>query len=161
MKLYLINESPYMKQLLEKSCFIDNKKIEIISTKGFLLDYSIQNNKLVIKHKNDSLINYLKSIKNSIIVIGTDLDSAGDFIAFELLEFLDKSNTILRLEINFDELLKCKNSRELLQTVLKNSKDKINYTNAKRYWENFLLENEKLDYINTILTEMKNKTIKL
>lgn len=154
--MILINESSYMSVLLKKHSFIE-ENIKIISSKGFIYNYYIKNEKTIKEPINKELFNYLKNIKNEIIIIGTDLDSAGDFIAIEINDLIKEKNEIFRLTINFDKLLNYDLINEEL--LLKNSNKKINFSNALRYWKNFLNKNEKLEYLNIIQNEMKNEII--
>jgi len=87
--MIIINESPYMSILLKKNIFIEDN-IKIISTKGFLNDYQIINNKIKKIPLDIYLINDLKKIENKTIILATDNDDAGNFIAFEIIDILKK-----------------------------------------------------------------------
>jgi len=155
--MIIINESPYLLQMLKKNVFLDT--IKTISTKGFINDYIVVNDNVKIIPKNEELINELKEINNEIVVIASDLDEAGDFIAFEILENLNKNNTIFRITVPFDTLLSYNelNEKDLL-LVCSNT---INFSNAERYWNNYLNKDEKLDYIYGIYTNMYNEDIEI
>jgi DNA topoisomerase IA len=143
--------------MLKKNVFLDT--IKTISTKGFINDYIVVNDNVKIIPKNEELINELKEINNEIVVIASDLDEAGDFIAFEILENLNKNNTIFRITVPFDTLLSYNelNEKDLL-LVCSNT---INFSNAERYWNNYLNKDEKLDYIYGIYTNMYNEDIEI
>jgi len=156
--MYLINESPYLFNLLNKKTFID-PSIKVLCTKGFINDYSIIEDKIIFTPRNEEFIDFLSKINNDIIVIATDLDEAGDFIAFEILEFLNKNNTILRLKVNFDDLLNYEHLTK--ENLLILCDDKINFSNAERFWNNYVNKQEKIEYINVIYKDLYNSEIEL
>lgn len=156
--MYLINESPYLFHLLNKKTFID-PSIKVLCTKGFINDYLLIKENISIEPKNLEFVNFLSKIKDEIIIIATDLDEAGDFIAFELIDLLDKSNKIFRLKVNFDDLLNYENL--IPENILFISDDKINFSNAERFWNNYINKEEKIEYINVIYKDLYNQEIEL
>jgi len=155
--MIIINESPYMSILLKKNIFIEDN-IKIISTKGFLNDYQIINNKIKKIPLDIYLINDLKKIENKTIILATDNDDAGNFIAFEIIDILKKNNNILRLQTAFEELF---NFKDIItkNKILNISKDKINYDSALRYWTNEKNNNIQIECINYLLNDKYNEII--
>lgn len=90
--IYLINESSVMARRIHNYVPFDKSKIQIISTNGFLyrpvrdvngnLEVFVANPKTLFKL--DALKNSLKN--DDIVVIATDHDPAGEYIALELLD---------------------------------------------------------------------------
>jgi len=150
--MIIINESPNsLINLRKKTFYKDN--IKFISTIGFLNDYFFMNDAVEETPRIEEIVNEIKNIKNEVVVIATDLDDAGNFIALEILEILDKSNTFLRLNKHFEYL----SEKETLEAnyIKEASISKINIDSAKRYWKKMNFENLRLEIINYILEEKK------
>lgn len=130
--MIIINESTYLAKIIKKKVKIE-ENIEIFSTKGFLYDYIVDNKGVTYIDKDNDVSEYLKSIKNSEIIVATDLDGAGHLIALEVISKLDKSNSISRLMIPFESLLE-----EAIITkdyLIRNSSKKIDSQKAINYLE--------------------------
>ena len=100
-KILLINESPYLLKTISKQVKFENN-IKTISTKGFLNTYV----KEISYPKDEKLIDYLKKFdnENTLICIATDLDDAGEFIAYEIVKLYTQAK-IIRLNIPFEKLV--------------------------------------------------------
>lgn len=86
----------------------DSLPCQIISACGFLYDYIVENDVVSYYEKNPQLINAIRAIKDEIIIIATDLDSAGELIALELIGLLnskEQNNKVLRFTLPFETLL--------------------------------------------------------
>ena len=106
--IFLIIESTFMKNVLEKNLIFKNDEIKIIATKGSFFSYFVSNGELEFELKEDKkeIKKFLESIdseKNEII-IATDHDPAGELIAFEVSTFFSRAN-VYRFRKAVEELL--------------------------------------------------------
>lgn len=102
--MYIINESPLLANIISDRCRLID--INIFSTKGLLNYYKINDNKISVIPRENSIntIKFLKNLNKSgeEVVIATDYDSTGELIALEVLNLIPNAK---RLQIPFDELL--------------------------------------------------------
>jgi hypothetical protein len=133
--MIIINESSYLAKIAK---FHSNftPSIKIVSTKGFLLDYNLKEDRVEYYVKDKALYAYLQTLKksNKKIVIATDLDNAGHLIALELLSIF-KENSVYRLNIPFDDLCFIK---EVIDEnyILSRCSDQFEYGKAQHYLYN-------------------------
>lgn len=121
-----------MANIIKKNSKIDSN-IKIVSTKGFIYDYNIENDKIRYYIKDRLLYSYLKTIKSSLVYVATDHDYPGHLISLECLNILDKSNDIKRLQIPFDYLM----GKNIDQIFLdRNSDKRFQYGQVKLYLKN-------------------------
>lgn len=127
--MIIFNESTILARRIHNSL-----PCKIISVCGFLYDYIVENNVVSYYEKDKTLIDSIKLIKNETIIIATDLDSAGELIALELIGLLKHNNNkIFRLNIAFEELL---NNDFDFNNILDFCVDTIDTSKIKQYLSN-------------------------
>lgn len=155
--MVVLNESPYLIQLLRKKSFYNEDKIVFLSSFGFIYDYVIVNGVIEKTYKNSEIVSQISSLKNQIVIIATDCDNAGDFIAIELKDLLDKSNSIMRLSVPFEILFNYEVINE--EILISLSMNSLNISGAKRYWESYLNNELKIETIHYLLDKHSTNII--
>jgi len=151
--LVVINESPNSLKRLRKESFYNEDEIEFISTIGFLYEYLFINEELIQTPILKDMTTYINNIHDEDIIIATDLDDAGNFIALEIIDLLDDSNKIYRYNKNFENLYQYKTIDK--DIILKDCITKLNVDSAKRYWQKMNTETLRQEIINYIYNKLE------
>jgi len=156
-----INESYFTMKILGKNG-VFSKEINTVSTNGSLFSYTYSNGRInrFLIEKKSNIIDYIKSFNDSeknTIIIASDIDPAGELIAFEIASILTpKKANIFRFNKPVESLIKEKNLKA--EQLLKYCTKQINVLKAARYLEErFLSEynKEKLEVISVFAKREK------